>query len=150
MQSLAVTGAGRPFTFEGAISILEKGGCAKPLRHNHEDTMLYTTDAERPGVGGILAQSDNLSGVRVRLSSSTTKLAITYTPTTCLQRCNFDVVLDGGADLFATQDFPPQYTGEMPAFAGDINVRLPLLFWRPCRRLEADFVHAKMLHHVHV
>ena len=122
MQSLALTGADRPFSFEGAISVLEEGGCAKPLRHNHEDAALYTVDGELPGdlATGLLAQSDTLSGVRIRLASNTTALALTYTPTSSLQRCNFDVVLDGAAELTATQDFPPQYTGEMPVFAGDI------------------------------
>ena len=40
------------------------------------------------------------------LVSTTTKLVMTYTPTTSLQACNFDVVLDGAADVNTTSKLP--------------------------------------------
>jgi hypothetical protein len=118
MQSLPLAAARRPFTFDGAISVIEApGGSAKPVRYAHRDAELFSVSPAEAGLGSLLGQlsdddvlcitmqspynllktsssllqAETCSGVRIRMRTSATKLSLTFTPTTVLQMCDFDL-----------------------------------------------------------
>ena len=56
-------------------------------------------------------QAETCSGVRIRMRTSATKLSLTFTPTTVLQMCDFDLCVE--EVLVGSKVCAPQFTGAL-------------------------------------